>query len=258
SITFYRSQQAGGAPRRILVSGGLGNLGEAESRLGIPVEAFDPLQGIRQGVVVADSGNLAVLAGMAMRGALELNLEPEALEKERRFRLKQPLWVVCAATTVVIAALWIWGFNRMAALARGENSEVRARIQALEKAESRLIPLENRIGELEGRSEAYLEAIRRRTFWLEVLIDVRGCLPDGMFLLESEPLRNNDELSGMRITVVSYLDKEADGVDAIINLRDSLRGSERFTDETRVFKRPTKRLFARQFVLDLHFAEGSE
>ncbi len=87
-------------------------------------------------------------------------------------------------------------------------------------------------------------------------MELESQLPEGMFLLESEPLRNGDARVGMRVTVLSYLDKEPKGEDAVVILRDSLRQSEYFSDETKVFKRPTKRLFARRFVLDLYFAEG--
>ncbi|WP_168442661.1 type IV pilus biogenesis protein PilM [Pontiella desulfatans] len=258
SITFYRSQQGGNAPQRILLAGGLGHLGETESRLGIPVEAFDPLLGVQQSVVVADPGNIAVLAGLARSGGMEINLVPEALEKAHSFRRKQPLFVAGAAAAVLVAGTWIVGLNRLAALAEIENREVRARIQALERVEKKMLPLERRIAELQRQSEVYEGAIERRTFWLDVLVDIRGCLAEGMFVLGSEPILQDESTIGQRITVVSYLDREGKGEDAIIQLRDRLRAKDRFSEKTKVFKRPTKKRFAREFVLDVHFEEGSE
>jgi type IV pilus assembly protein PilM len=258
SIAFYRGQQAGNAPRRILLAGGLAHLDEAESRLGIPVEAFDPLESVQQSVVVAGGGNLAVLAGMAMCGSLEINLVPEALEKVRRFRRMQPLLLASVSCLILIAGIWIWGLTRLARLARTETGEVRERVEALEKTERQLIPLEERIDALQETAEVFRLAMDRRSFWLEALAEIRRCLADGMFLLASEPLRNDEAATGLRITVVSYLDKETAGEDAIILLRDRLRACVLFSDETSVFNRPTKRQFARQFVLDVVFAEGAE
>jgi type IV pilus assembly protein PilM len=258
SIAFYCGQQGGNAPRRILLAGGLGCLDETQSRLGIPVEAFDPLESVQQSVVVADRGNLAVLAGMAMRGPLEIDLVPAALRKARGFRRLQPLLLACASCVILIAGVWIWGLNRLAQLARAETVAVRECVQALENTEQQLIPLEKRIGTLQDKAEVFRLAMERRSFWMEALAEIRGCLADGMFLLASEPLRNGEAKTGLRITVLSYLDKETAGEDAIIQLRDRLRASALFSDETSVFSRPTKRQFARQFVLDVVFAGGTE
>jgi hypothetical protein len=79
-------------------------------------------------------------------------------------------------------------------------------------------------------------------------------MPEGMFLLESESFQRQN-VEGLRVTVVSYLDREPAGEDAVLQLRDSLRSSRYFSDETSVFKRPTKGLFARQFMLDIIFTE---
>ncbi|WP_372845717.1 pilus assembly protein PilM [Pontiella sp.] len=258
SISFYCSQQGGNDPTRILLAGGFGNLGETESRLGIPVEAFNPLQGVRLSVVVADSADLAVLAGMAMPAALCINLVPEALEKERRLQKRQPLILACVAAAVLIGAVWIAGLRRMADVARREAAIVGARVAELELLEGELVPLERRIDRLLGRTEIYGEAVGQRTFWLETLQEIRTCLSDGMFLVGSEPLKDGEQTAGLRITVVSYLDKETKGIDAVVQLRDRLRESARFSDETKVFRRPTKRQFSRSFVLDVHFAEDAQ
>lgn len=258
SIAFYRSQQGGNAPQRILLAGGLGDLDEAESRLGIKVEALDPLEGVQQSVVVTDGGSAAVLAGMAMGGRLDINLVPEALEKARRFRRKQPLFVASALAAILLGAVWLFGVQQTTKLKHSETVEVLSRVEALQKVEGQLRPIEDAIAELESEASAYRQGVAARTFWIENLLEIRRQLADGMFLMDSEPIRRDGQLVGLRITVASYLDKEQKGADSVILLRDRLRASPRFSGETKVFKRPTKRLFARQFILDVHFAEGAE
>lgn len=258
SIAFYRSQQAGNAPQRILLAGGLGDLDEAESRLGIKVEAFDPLQGVQQSVVVALGDRASILAGMAMGGNLAINLVPAALEKERSFRRKQPLLVASAVAAILLVVVWLAGIRQTTGLIRYETREVLDRVKALEKAEGQLRPIESRIAELEAEASAYRQSVAARTRWIENLLEIRRRLADGMFLQESEPIRRDGRLVGSRITVVSYLDKEQEGADPVIQLRDRLRASPRFGAETRIFKRPTKRLFARQFILEVVFTEGVE
>ncbi|VGO21589.1 pilus assembly protein PilM [Pontiella sulfatireligans] len=259
SIAFFRTQQNGSAPQRVLLSGGEGDPDEIGSRLGLPVEIFDPLRKIEHDGTVADSACFGVLAGLAMQDAaptaVQLDLAPESLRRERIMRRRRPLQVACVAIAALTGLVWLAGWRQTAALAGQEAGELSACIKTLEKAERRLVPLEARMAELESRAAVYQEAVARRIFWLKALAELRERLPDGMFVVESEALRNGRSVSGMRITVASYLDKEPEGGDAVVVLRDSLRESTLFNDESRVFKRPTKRLFFRSFVLDLFFRE---
>jgi Tfp pilus assembly PilM family ATPase len=265
SISFYRSQQGGNAPAQVLLTGNLAGLDHPEvliaDRLALPVERFDPLQKVvSNSDVDADiRSQLGVLVGLAAAGitggSVPINLIPAALQKEQSLRRRQPLWVACAVVAVFIAAVWLLGTTRLAALARQESHAVGVQIEVLEKVEKQLIPLEQRIASLENRAGVYSAAVPKRTFWLEALSEVRERMFEGMFLLKSEPLRKDDQVVGMRIEVVSYLDKEPEEQDAVKLLRDNLRKSARFSNRTRVFKRPTKRLFFRRFVVDVFFEE---
>jgi len=118
-----------------------------------------------------------------------------------------------------------------------------------------LIQIERQIAELEHRGAVYGAAIGRRTFWLESLMELRQRMPDGVCLLAIKPIRVSDRLTGMEISGISYLDKELEGVDALIELRDTLRLSKRFSVETEVASRPTKKEFARTFVINVFFEE---
>lgn len=259
SITFYRTQQEGNAPRRILVAGGLESLAGEGSRLGLPVEAFDPLRRISTGLPKSGLAGLGVLVGLAARFACEqaivLDLLPDALKTERQVKRRLPLWAACGTAALLIGLVWIGGLHQMNRALKAKVGEVGKNIHALRQVEKQLLPREARIRELEERTETYRAAVERRTFWLEALQELRERLPEGMFLLQSEPLREGDRMSGMRVTVLSYLDKEPEGKDAVLVVRDALRESARFNEETRVFSRPTKQLFARRFVLDLFFKE---
>lgn len=255
SIMFYRGQQGGNAPQRIFLTGVPVSTEEFQSQLGIPAGELDLRQIVKQ-----DTAGLAILAGMVVLDAspatFSLNLIPVSLQAARSLQRRQPWWLACAVLVVLVFGVWIWGLKQMSVLTQQENAAVTARIQALEKIENELLPLEHMISKLEGQSEIYCTAIRQRTFMLEVLEDLRGCLPEGMFLLSSEPLSDVGKGKGLRVSVVSYLDKESEGQDAVKLLRDRLRKNDHFSDATKVSSRPTKKLFARQFILDIYFEEA--
>lgn len=259
SITFYRTQQGGNAPQRIMLSGSSGQLAGFNDAFDMPVELVDPFRKLSDSASVSGDVRLGVLVGLALRGAtgmgMAFDLEPASLKRAKELRCRQPLWFAIAGVAALIGMVWIGGLNHMAFQMQQEAEGISIRIDALNEVEQRLLPLEKRMEELEIYSRVYREAIGERAFWVETLAELRDRLPEGMFVLESEPLREGAGLTGMRITVVSYLDKEPDGEDAVVLLRDSLRESRLFDSDTKVFKRPTKRLFARQFVLDVFFAE---
>ena len=101
----------------------------------------------------------------------------------------------------------------------------------------------------------YKEVLDRRQLWLHVLTEVRSCLPDGMFLLASDTIKELGEVKGVRIEVISYLDKEPAGQDSVKVFRDRLRASAVFGPSTRVFSRPSKKKFMRRFTMDVYFAK---
>ncbi|MEE9367842.1 MAG: pilus assembly protein PilM [Pontiella sp.] len=255
SITFYSSQPGGNAPQRILLSGEVADVSDFQARMGIPVVVFDLQQ-----IVQHDVSGFSVLAGMVVSDAsatsININLIPPSLLRERLLQRRQPWWLACFVVLLLIAGIWLVGLKQMASHLLKENTAVTARIQTLEKIENELVPLEDKIRKLEEQAEVYQVAIRQRTVLIEVLEDIRGRLPEGMFLLSSEPLYVAEKPKGMRVAVVSYLDKEPAGEDSVKLLRDSLRESDRFTAQTKVFSRPSKGLFARQFMLDVYFEEA--
>jgi Tfp pilus assembly PilM family ATPase len=267
SVSFYCNQQGGNSPQQVILCGQLDGLHDLmhdfSEWLRLPVEVFDPLQKIRQGghqQRVDSPHRFGVLVGLAVRQAgtcaIEINLMPEALRQERAFRRRQPLLVACIASAAILAGIWAAGFTAMASLAREEAARVGVRIAELEAVEARLVPVERRTAEQEYRHEVYHGVAARKTVWVESLLALRRLMPEGMFLSALEPIRNGDKLAGMRVTVISYLDKEPAGQDAVIEFRDRVRACEEFGMQSEVVKRPTKKLFARDFEVNIFFEES--
>jgi type IV pilus assembly protein PilM len=239
SITFYRSQQQGRSPERILMTGG----DFSGNQFSMPAE-------------MADGTVVSVCAGLVADPVVSINLIPDSLKLERDLKKRQPLWLASVVLLMLLLAVWIVNFNLQLQQTGKTMISVDKRIRDLSQIEQRLLPLENRIAELNDRTAVYLDLLERRTLWQEALGEISRLLPEGMFLLSSEPISPLGHLSGTRISVVSYLDKEAEGQDSVKLLRDSLRASELFSEKTKVFSRPSKKLFAREFSLDVYFAEG--
>lgn len=253
SILFYSGQQAGRAPERILLSGvDAAVFGAMAARLSVPVQAFDSSCPGADGVSAVIAG-LAVHRGLADR--VDLNLLPQALKEQQGGRGRQTLRIVSALLILTVVGLWSGFVHIQAGRKQLERSNVLRAVAALSEIERELIPIEERTARLKQDFEVYTDAIAKRSFWLETLEEIDQVLPEGMFLQSSRPIRDNGRLTGLQISVISYLDKEAEGQDGVKSLRDGFRQRERFSERTAIASRPSKQLFARSFVLDLFFEE---
>jgi len=227
SIAFYSGQQEGNAPRQILDS--------AE------------MDGVEPG--------FAVCLGLACSSTVSIDLIPPSLVRENDRRKRQPFWCASVGLLILILAVWIVNLNIRTEHSAMQLVDVKGQVAALRALENQLLPIEKRIKGLNQQAKVYEELLDDRSAWLKVLAELHAVLPDGMFLTDSEPIRQMDQVTGTRISVVSYLDREAEGEDPVKLLRDQLRESLFFSDQTKVFSRPSKKEFAREFVLDVYFAE---
>lgn len=218
SISFYTGQQGGNAPTQTLES--------------LPNVERD----------------YAVCLGLACSSLVDIDLIPSAIVLERDLKRRTPLWLASAIVLMLVLGVWIFSFeSRVKALAT-QTALTQREVSTLRQIELELEPLEQRIDELYAVAEIYRTAAEYRTFWIEALSAVNQMLPDGMFLISSDPIDN-----GIRISVVSYLDREGEGKDSVKQFRDLLRSHDLFSDETSVHSRPSKMEFARVFVLDVFF-----
>ncbi|QBG48715.1 hypothetical protein EGM51_15375 [Verrucomicrobia bacterium S94] len=218
SISFYTGQQGGRVPAQIVE--------------GIP--------GIDRG--------FAVCVGLACAPVVGIELVPAALANERGLRQRFPLWLASAVVLMLILGVWIFALGRRADQIRLDAESMAATVSGLQNFERQLKPMEAEIDVLREQAAEYRRVAESRTQWIEMLAEMNRLLPEGMFLRESEPIEG-----GMRISVVSYLDKETPGQDSVKLLRDALRASPLFGAETKVQSRPSKKEFARGFVLDVYF-----
>jgi type IV pilus assembly protein PilM len=265
SISFYCSKHEGNAPQCVFVSGIGNDLAVFTNRfstvLSCRVERLDPVKHIERGpeVCMDDSHRLGVVVGLAVRKAgscaVDLNLMPESLRKERHIQQQLPMWLSCAAGLFFLVGVWAAGLSLLTKYAEEEARQVGIRIAELEQVEEQLVHVEKGIEVQQNRYDTYAEIDKQRTVWLQSLWAVRGMLPEGMFLSASESIRQEEMLYGIRMTVISYLDKESKEGDAVVLLRDRIRSSEYFGEQSEVVSRPMKKKFARSFVIDALFEE---
>lgn len=186
TITFYRSQQGGSAPKRVFLAGGGSGAGYIAEffaeKLKLPVEIYNGLRGVQtdRGVSVeaaqADAPAMGELVGLALRGMgscpCEIELVPRALASSRDAARRAPALVLAGLCVLGALGAGIFWFNRA-------DEVIKTRAGALTKESAQLSDLANQIRQLDARQEelrqrsAQLEqAVTDRSWWAHLLNDL--------------------------------------------------------------------------------------
>ncbi|MBR3085245.1 MAG: pilus assembly protein PilM, partial [Kiritimatiellae bacterium] len=147
SINFYRSQQGGSAPSRVLLTGGSASLRHLDTffreKLRIDVDYLNPFVSVQIGPHV-DSGRasaeflqLAEICGLALRrsglGHVEINLMPPNLVQKKTFRKQAPVLIASSVFFAAAAAILFLAGSEKARTAEEERDAVQEKVAGLER-----------------------------------------------------------------------------------------------------------------------------
>ncbi len=245
-------------------------------KLGVEVDYLNPFlnvavnPSIDAGEIGAQAQLMGEVVGLALRRVLtcpiEINLLPAKIIREKAARRKQPFFVVSMFFFALILFVWCGYFAKLSLLGEKRLEVVGGRVRSLEAVERRLSAAESRVREVEEKTAVLNALPAESTQWLRLLDAVRQALPDGMWVTHLRPVLDGDETDGapaldgpeggmaylggpgdggppeaaevkaLDLTAYGYRDKV--GSAGAIRLRDALRESEHFTEETDITEQP--------------------
>ncbi len=191
SISFYRSQQHGAAPQRVLLCGGSASLPYMREffteKLQLPVEFFNPLRNVTVGpeVNVGELSprvhTLGESVGLALRAAvscpMELNLRPASVVRAHRLAEQRPYFIM-AGVCLLLAIASFWLYNMRAAAVTDQMSEaIEPKVNELKGYEAKINNSRSDMRKLEESAEPFLAAIRDRQSWTDMVNEIQTRLP---------------------------------------------------------------------------------
>ena len=224
SINFYRSQQGGGAPQRMFITGGSAVLPQIDEffreTLKIDVDFLNPFGGISFGskinteVLETDAFTLAESAGLALRATdaatLTINLMPPALIEKARTVKRIPFLAIGALAVLGALGLYIGGEGSLKEVALAETEAVQAKNNTLRQFEAKLKAEQKKADDELAKSDAFQRLMASRFTTLSSLAMVRRSLLPGMWLTawETVPQKGEDEDAPVltRVTVRGWRD----------------------------------------------------
>ncbi len=191
SISFYRSQQNGSQPVRVLLAGGSASLPYIreffQEKFQLPVEFFNPLRNVSVGgdLNVEEIGRhahtMGELVGLALRGVsscpMEFNLRPASVVKRHRLAEQRPALVLAAVCLCLGLAAWWLYFTRATAATADVLQSIEPRVSELKGMDDRMNRVRADIKSQDETAVATLQALKERDYWVRVINDVNSRLP---------------------------------------------------------------------------------
>ena len=189
SINFYRSQQGGNAPERVLLCGGSSLMRHLDTffreKLGVEVSRFDAFASAvgASDRLRADEGALFALApsaGLALRAAgkagLEIDLVPSGLADDRRFRRRIPYFAASIALVLAAAAVLNVHASKAAAARESAADAVAKVLRGAKSAQSELESVERENADEAKRFEFLATVAASRASFAKTLAAIRGAM----------------------------------------------------------------------------------
>jgi len=203
SVNFYRSQQGGGAPVKLYLTGGTALLPQVDKffaeALKIEVEFFNPFSfigvaaGVDQDALGSDGAFLAPTTGLAlhMTGAARfaINLLPMSIVAARAEQAKIPIVAAASAIFVAALALVYIGIGRQAEVVETKYDSVQAKVNVLKGFETKLKAAEKEVEAAKASADKVKDLLGRRYAAVSRLGAVRGSMGMGMWIEKWEQNR---------------------------------------------------------------------
>ena len=245
SINFYRGQQGGNAPVRVLLTGGSSVIPGMDTffseKLGLEVEVLNPFRQVPvSGSIDADQIEddiclLGEVVGLALRGTPNcpsaINLMPRELVRRKAFRGRVPFFVLASICTLATIVLWWLHAGRLGSGMERQKATIEQVIGAVRQDEQSLTRARKKSTLANEKAQILVELIESRGALSQVVVEIRERMLEGMWLTAVEPEYNEarTEIRAMYITGYGFDDllKVYGGEEGnpIEYFRDQLQGS---------------------------------
>ena len=256
SINFYRSQQSGSVPARVLLTGGSSIIPHMDTffreKLKVDVDYLNPFVNVTVGgranpeKVGEEFFGLGEVVGLALRRAgpcpVEINLMPPNLVQKKTFRKRLPFFAASAAAVLLALASWSYHNTAQSSLFRSQRENIDGRLARMEDRRAALKRETEALGRIDAELQVYRALIERRTELARRLVALRDSVPEGMWLTSVESLKDaSGDVARLRISGRGFKDRlrdleQAGGnqATAVEMFRDRLKAQPHFSDDVRI------------------------
>jgi type IV pilus assembly protein PilM len=199
SVNFYKSQQGGKPPARLLLCGGTSVTPYTEhffrEKMEIEVEYFNPFKNVPF-AVPSDSlekvaHSMGEVVGLGLRLAtecpVEINLIPPSVTRRRQFGRKIPYFAVAMVGAICMVLGWWVYLQKVTQILSGYTEEVRKEADQRSGTEAELKKAEEFAARVKLDAAQVQRVAQARYFWLEFLGRLNALTPRDLWITQLTP-----------------------------------------------------------------------
>jgi type IV pilus assembly protein PilM len=196
SVNFYKGQQGGTPPQRLLLSGGSSIIPYTDrffqEKFQIEVRYFNPFRNVEidpsisREEVAKSAHFMGEVVGLGLRRVtecpLEVNLLPKSIQSRQQFKSRQP-YFLGAAAAVLLIPLCFYGYTRkIKELTQRQLDDVKAEVARLGNLKSTVDLEKKQLGSLQEKADDVARVILQRTFWQDFYNDLNQRVVPSMWI----------------------------------------------------------------------------
>ena len=202
SINFYRSQQGGNPPKRLLLSGGSSIIPYTDrffqEKLQFGLEYFNPFRNVELAPQI-NREELAKCAhffgevvGLGLRKVtecpIEVNLLPKSLQARRQVTQKRPFLVAGAIALLMVPLCW-WLFTaKTVSLKQNELAAITDQVKRLKDLNTQISKEQTGIKTLGAKADQATLLLEERDFWPALMQELNLMMVKDLWIISCTPL----------------------------------------------------------------------
>ncbi len=210
SVNFYRGQQDGSAPLRLLLSGGSSIIPYTdrffEEKFQIPIQYFNPLRNVEVDPSLSReelsrcAHFFGEVVGLGLRKVtecpLEVNLLPQSVRGRAQMEQKRPYFAGAAVCLLLVPLCWLAYTNKVASLEQQQLKSVRDQVESLQGQDQKVKKEQGQLAELKGKTDQIVGLVQERSLWPEFLQDLNSRLASNLWITTLSPDTGEPTMSG--------------------------------------------------------------
>jgi len=210
SVNFYKGQQGGSAPVRLLLSGGSSIIPYTdrffEEKFQISVRYFNPFRHVEVNPALSReelsrcAHFFGEVVGLGLRKLtqcpLEVNLLPRSVRARNQMKQKRPYFAGAAVCLLLVPLCWLAYTKKEASLKQQQLDGIRQQAEALQGLDQRIKKQQAQLAELKNKTDQVVSLVQQRSLWPEFLQDMNARLVSNLWIAALTPQTEEGAVAG--------------------------------------------------------------
>ncbi|HXI85148.1 MAG TPA: type IV pilus assembly protein PilM [Verrucomicrobiae bacterium] len=186
SINFYKGQQGGSPPARVLLSGGSSIIPYTDrffkEKIQTDIEYFNPFRNVEidsrisREELARSAHFFGEVVGLGLRKhtecPIEVDLLPNSVRARQQMKHKRPYLAGAGVCVLLIPLCWLGYTQKTMNLTRRQLDVVSDKVNNLNDLSQKLAREQGQLAELNGKADQVISLIQQRSLWPELLQDL--------------------------------------------------------------------------------------